>query len=232
MLAEFGLGRAHHRVLHFVNRHPGAARRRPARDPQDHQAEPGPRAQAARRSGLDRAEGRRARPPPAAAVCDREGRGPCRRASTACSPSAWRRPWPRRAPAAMAWRPLPVQHDHRGGAGAGRGAAARADRGSRRESQQVIARTMAGWTGMDTLPDNAAHILIVDDDQRIRDLLARYLFEQGFRVTHGHRCGERARGHARPRLRRRHPRRHDARRKRPRARPRAQGDLQHSRSAC
>ena len=23
MLAEFGLGRAHHRVLHFVNRHPG-----------------------------------------------------------------------------------------------------------------------------------------------------------------------------------------------------------------
>lgn len=33
------------------------------------------------------------------------------------------------------------------------------------------------------LPDNAAHILIVDDDQRIRDLLARYLFEQGFRIT-------------------------------------------------
>jgi len=37
--------------------------------------------------------------------------------------------------------------------------------------------------GMDTLPDNAAHILVVDDDQRIRDLLARYLFEHGFRVT-------------------------------------------------
>src|SRR5262249_1355011 len=36
---------------------------------------------------------------------------------------------------------------------------------------------------MDTLPDNAAHILVVDDDLRIRDLLARYLFEQGFRVT-------------------------------------------------
>jgi two-component system phosphate regulon response regulator OmpR len=36
---------------------------------------------------------------------------------------------------------------------------------------------------MDTLPDNAAHILVVDDDQGIRDLLARYLFEQGFRVT-------------------------------------------------
>lgn len=36
---------------------------------------------------------------------------------------------------------------------------------------------------MDSLPDNAAHILVVDDDQRIRDALARYLFENGFRVT-------------------------------------------------
>ena len=27
------------------------------------------------------------------------------------------------------------------------------------------------------------HILVVDDDQRIRDLLARYLLENGFRVT-------------------------------------------------
>lgn len=33
------------------------------------------------------------------------------------------------------------------------------------------------------LPDNAHHLLIVDDDKRIRDLLARYLQEQGFRVT-------------------------------------------------
>jgi two-component system phosphate regulon response regulator OmpR len=31
--------------------------------------------------------------------------------------------------------------------------------------------------------DNAPHILLVDDDQRIRDLLARYLSENGFRVT-------------------------------------------------
>ena len=31
--------------------------------------------------------------------------------------------------------------------------------------------------------DNAAHILIVDDDQFIRDRLARYLFENGFRVS-------------------------------------------------
>jgi two-component system, OmpR family, phosphate regulon response regulator OmpR len=31
--------------------------------------------------------------------------------------------------------------------------------------------------------DNAPHILVVDDDSRIRDLLARFLQEQGFRVT-------------------------------------------------
>lgn len=31
--------------------------------------------------------------------------------------------------------------------------------------------------------DNAAHILVVDDDQRIRDLLGRFLQENGFRVT-------------------------------------------------
>ncbi len=35
----------------------------------------------------------------------------------------------------------------------------------------------------DPLPDNAPHILVVDDDHRIRDLLARYLHENGFRVT-------------------------------------------------
>ncbi len=33
------------------------------------------------------------------------------------------------------------------------------------------------------LPDNAPHVLVVDDDQKIRDLLRRYLSEHGFRVT-------------------------------------------------
>ncbi|MGF9691810.1 response regulator transcription factor [Rhizobium sp. 0TCS1.26] len=33
------------------------------------------------------------------------------------------------------------------------------------------------------LSDDAAHLLVVDDDTRIRDLLHRYLMEQGFRVT-------------------------------------------------
>jgi len=34
-----------------------------------------------------------------------------------------------------------------------------------------------------TLPDQAAHILVIDDDTRIRVLLQRYLAEAGYRVT-------------------------------------------------
>src|SRR6476646_778340 len=33
------------------------------------------------------------------------------------------------------------------------------------------------------LPDDAPHLLVVDDDRRIRDLLSRYLFAEGYRVT-------------------------------------------------
>jgi two-component system phosphate regulon response regulator OmpR len=40
----------------------------------------------------------------------------------------------------------------------------------------------------DPLPDDAPHVLLVDDDQRIRDLLGRYLLENGFRVTTAHDC--------------------------------------------
>ncbi len=38
-------------------------------------------------------------------------------------------------------------------------------------------------TNSKQLADDAPHILVVDDDQKIRALLARYLFENGFRVT-------------------------------------------------
>ena len=38
-------------------------------------------------------------------------------------------------------------------------------------------------TRSEPLADDAPHILVVDDDQKIRDLLARFLHEQGFRVT-------------------------------------------------
>jgi len=33
------------------------------------------------------------------------------------------------------------------------------------------------------LDDDASHILVIDDDRRIRDLLSRFLSEQGFRVS-------------------------------------------------
>ncbi len=35
----------------------------------------------------------------------------------------------------------------------------------------------------DPLPDDAPHVLVVDDDERIRNLLSRYLTTNGFRVT-------------------------------------------------
>ncbi len=38
-------------------------------------------------------------------------------------------------------------------------------------------------SGSEPLPDNAPHVLVVDDDHKIRDLLARFLFDEGFRVT-------------------------------------------------
>lgn len=34
-----------------------------------------------------------------------------------------------------------------------------------------------------SLPDDAPHVLVVDDDERIRDLLVRYLQENGYRVS-------------------------------------------------
>jgi two-component system phosphate regulon response regulator OmpR len=34
-----------------------------------------------------------------------------------------------------------------------------------------------------SLADNAPHLLVVDDDRRIRDLLSRFLFSEGYRVT-------------------------------------------------
>src|SRR6266481_7418323 len=34
-----------------------------------------------------------------------------------------------------------------------------------------------------TLADDAPHLLLVDDDRRIRDLLSRFLLAEGYRVT-------------------------------------------------
>ena len=58
--------------------------------------------------------------------------------------------------------------------------------------------------------DNAPHILVVDDDSRIRDLLARYLQDNGFRVTTAVDAATRARLHAQPVVRPADSRRDDA----------------------
>ncbi len=42
---------------------------------------------------------------------------------------------------------------------------------------------MATLTSDTTVNDIAPHLLVIDDDSRIRELLARYLGERGFRVT-------------------------------------------------
>src|SRR5207302_11187974 len=40
------------------------------------------------------------------------------------------------------------------------------------------------------LPDDAPHLLVVDDDRRIRDLLSRFLLAEGYRVTTAENAGE------------------------------------------
>lgn len=44
-------------------------------------------------------------------------------------------------------------------------------------------QTKARAVGKEPLSDNAPHILVVDDDQRIRDLLGKFLLENGYRVN-------------------------------------------------
>jgi two-component system, OmpR family, phosphate regulon response regulator OmpR len=44
-------------------------------------------------------------------------------------------------------------------------------------------KSISASTRSEPLPDNAPHILVVDDDQKIRGLLGRFLVSNGFRVT-------------------------------------------------
>ena len=41
----------------------------------------------------------------------------------------------------------------------------------------------SGRAQLKTLPDDAPHLLVVDDDRRIRELLSRFLMSEGYRVT-------------------------------------------------
>lgn len=40
-----------------------------------------------------------------------------------------------------------------------------------------------GRAPLTTIPDDAPHLLVVDDDRRIRELLSRFLMSEGYRVT-------------------------------------------------
>jgi two-component system phosphate regulon response regulator OmpR len=42
---------------------------------------------------------------------------------------------------------------------------------------------VAAHAQLKTLADDAPHLLVVDDDRRIRELLSRFLFAEGYRVT-------------------------------------------------
>ena len=64
------------------------------------------------------------------------------------------------------------------------------------ELPQLPQGNSAPQVKLEPLPDNAQHILVVDDDQRICQLLSRYLMEHGFRVTQAN-DAESARGHMR-----------------------------------
>ena len=44
-------------------------------------------------------------------------------------------------------------------------------------------KSISTQTRVEPLPDNAPHILVVDDDKKIRALLGRFLTSNGFRVT-------------------------------------------------
>lgn len=46
-----------------------------------------------------------------------------------------------------------------------------------------VSESVEDETGPESITDNAYHVLVIDDDSRIRDLLSRFLMEQGFRIT-------------------------------------------------
>src|SRR5690606_14196755 len=67
-----------------------------------------------------------------------------------------------------------------GGFPRGDGRLAGAGRAARRDAGE---RLMAAARPRAPLGDDAPHVLVVDDDRRLRDLLARFLGDNGYRVT-------------------------------------------------
>ena len=92
---------------------------------------------------------------------------------TAAHPARFRRARPRRA---RGGAPLPHRHDRR------RQPRRRAAADRARRPRQAAGLTRR-WRLPDSLADDAPHLLVVDDDRRIRDLLSRFLASEGYRVT-------------------------------------------------
>ena len=184
ILNEIGFGRAHHRVLHFVHRYPGM---RVADLLEILQITKQSLARVLReliKEGY---------------VAQRSGKGRPARAAALCDGAGWRAgPSACRAAAFEDRRDLgPLGADGRAavarflaGMMAGTGRPPR--RGSEmspwtarpgRPSEERMSEQIQGASAAAAVPDDAPHILVVDDDKRIRDLLARFLQENGYRVS-------------------------------------------------
>ena len=178
MLARYGFGRAHHRVIYFVGRHPqmsvsdllGILRI-------TKQSLSRVLGQLVRQ-GFIVQQRRAARPPPAPARAHAEGRraraplSENQRQRIANAPIA--KPAPRRSRASArscsASRAIRPRRFRRGRCGS------RADRAIAHGACRLFPVYSAEG-------DPAAHLLVVDDDARLRELLRRFLTDQGFRVT-------------------------------------------------
>src|SRR5262249_14607670 len=153
----------------------------PARAVADHQTVARPGAPRARRARLCGAEGGRERPQAAPALRHAEGRGArheARATADRTNPARARRRCGRtRGGASVSGR-----HD-RPQASPGRARPARARRPYRAPAPltQSPGRAMMGTPAAPS--DAAPHLLVVDDDRRIRDLLLRFLSADGYRVT-------------------------------------------------
>ena len=184
MLAKFGFGRAHHRVLHFVNRHPGMkvadlldvlkitkqSLGRVLKQLVDEGYVVQKEGENDRRQRLlyVTAKGETLAMKLAGLQTERIAR-----ALAELGPSAHE-----------AGAALPDRHDRRRRPRR----RAEADR-ARRPRAAAAALTRAGELMApvaDPVPpaDDAPHLLVVDDDRRIRDLLSRFLTGEGYRITH------------------------------------------------
>ncbi len=226
MLAEYGLGRAHHRVLHFVNRHPGLrvadlldilkiTKQSLARVLKQ-LVDEGWIAQMAgetdRRQRLLHATDK------GAALSSRLDAMQARRVAQALEAAGGNRD---------AGRPLPVCHDHQGGARTGRDAAAWACRGCRLAAQVADPTPAARRTHGTAARQRCPHSGRRRRPAHPRSAGPLSVRERVSRIDR-HRRRHRALVHARAVVRRRHPRCHDAGRDRSRTCPRSQVDLQHT----